>query len=595
MGTVAAGVAKAGADHVVIAGHEGGTGSSPLSARSSRPGCPGSWGWPRRSRRWSATTCGRASPSQVDGQMKTGRDVVVAGLLGAEEMGFSTAPLIATGCIMMRVCHLNTCPVGIATQDPELRRRFEGTPEHVVNYFFLVAEEAREIMARLGIRTLRRPHRPGRPPRVRHRHQPLEGGRGRPVGRPGAGVDRPGRTSGARWRTRRPSSTTPSTTRSSPPPGRRSSAASPSGSSFGVRNRNRTVGGLLSSAIATAYGEDGPARRHDHRHASTGPAGRASGPGWPRASTSPSSATPTTTPARASPAACWRCDRRSGRRSWPRRTSSSATPCSTAPRRGGPSSGAWPASGSPCATPAPRAVVEGVGDHGCEYMTGGRVVVLGETGPQLRRRHERRHRLRPRRGRRVRRPVQHRPRGPRGRRRRRPRLRAGAGGRARPPDRVRPWPHGCWSGWDEQPPAFVKVMPRDYKKALARLAEAERRTGSSDARPPGLPADRARRSGRPAPRPGRAGQRLPRGLHPAARPARCSSRRSAAWPAAFPSATTAARSGTSSRSGTTSSTRAAGGRPTNASTTPTTFPSSPATPARRRASRPACSRSTTTR
>ena len=89
---------------------------------------------------------------QTDGQMKTGRDVVVAALLGADEVGFSTAPLIAAGCIMMRVCHLNTCPVGIATQDPELRRRFEGTPEHVVNYLFFVAEEARALMARLGVR-----------------------------------------------------------------------------------------------------------------------------------------------------------------------------------------------------------------------------------------------------------------------------------------------------------------------------------------------------------------------------------------------------------------------------------------------------------
>src|SRR4029077_10299191 len=91
---------------------------------------------------------------QTDGQLKTGRDVVIAALLGADEMGFSTAPLIATGCIMMRACHLNTCPVGIATQDPELRKRFQGTPEHVVNFFFFVAEEVREILASLGLRSL---------------------------------------------------------------------------------------------------------------------------------------------------------------------------------------------------------------------------------------------------------------------------------------------------------------------------------------------------------------------------------------------------------------------------------------------------------
>ena len=106
---------------------------------------------------------------QTDGQLKTGRDVAIAALLGADECGFSTAPLIATGCIMMRACHLNTCPVGIATQDPELRKRFEGKPEHVVNFFFFVAEEPREIMASLGIRTYRRADRPRRPARGRRR------------------------------------------------------------------------------------------------------------------------------------------------------------------------------------------------------------------------------------------------------------------------------------------------------------------------------------------------------------------------------------------------------------------------------------------
>ena len=151
VGTVAAGVAKANADHVLISGFDGGTGASPLSSIQSA-GVPWEIGLAEtqqtlvlndlRSRIW----------VQTDGQIKTGRDVVVAALLGADEMGFSTAPLIATGCVMMRACHLNTCPVGVATQDPELRRRFAGTPEHVVNFFFFVAEEAREIMRRLGVR-----------------------------------------------------------------------------------------------------------------------------------------------------------------------------------------------------------------------------------------------------------------------------------------------------------------------------------------------------------------------------------------------------------------------------------------------------------
>ncbi|HYZ80812.1 MAG TPA: glutamate synthase-related protein, partial [Solirubrobacteraceae bacterium] len=152
VGTVAAGVAKAGADHILISGHDGGTGASPQSSIQSA-GVPWEIGLAEtqqtlvlndlRSRVW----------VQTDGQMKTGRDVAVAALLGADEVGFSTAPLIATGCVMMRVCHLNTCPVGVATQDPELRRRFTGLPEHVVNYFFFVAEELRGIMARLGVRT----------------------------------------------------------------------------------------------------------------------------------------------------------------------------------------------------------------------------------------------------------------------------------------------------------------------------------------------------------------------------------------------------------------------------------------------------------
>jgi glutamate synthase domain-containing protein 2/glutamate synthase domain-containing protein 1/glutamate synthase domain-containing protein 3 len=150
VGTVAAGVAKAGADHVLISGHDGGTGASPVSSIL-HAGVPWEIGLAEtqqtlvrndlRSRIW----------VQTDGQIKTGRDVVIAALLGADEMGFATAPLIASGCVMMRACHLNTCPVGIATQDPVLRERFAGKPEHIVNFFFFVAEEVRALMAQLGI------------------------------------------------------------------------------------------------------------------------------------------------------------------------------------------------------------------------------------------------------------------------------------------------------------------------------------------------------------------------------------------------------------------------------------------------------------
>jgi len=150
VGTVAAGVAKARSDHITIAGFEGGTGASPLTSIK-HAGSPWEIGLAETHQTLVIQQLRGRVALQVDGGLRTGRDVVIGGLLGADEFGFSTAPLIATGCLMMRKCHLNTCPVGIATQDPELRKRFRGTPEHVVNYFFFVAEEVRQIMAELGI------------------------------------------------------------------------------------------------------------------------------------------------------------------------------------------------------------------------------------------------------------------------------------------------------------------------------------------------------------------------------------------------------------------------------------------------------------
>ena len=150
VGTVAAGVAKCNADHVLISGHDGGTGASPLSSVH-YAGTPWEIGLAETQQTLVLNDLRSRIGVQTDGQLKTGRDVVIAALLGADEMGFSTAPLIASGCVMMRACHLNTCPVGIATQDPELRKRFAGTPEHVVNFFFFLAEEVRALMATLGI------------------------------------------------------------------------------------------------------------------------------------------------------------------------------------------------------------------------------------------------------------------------------------------------------------------------------------------------------------------------------------------------------------------------------------------------------------
>lgn len=151
VGTVAAGVAKCKADHVVIAGHDGGTGASPVSSIK-HAGTPWELGLAETQQTLVLNRLRGRVVVQADGQMKTGRDVVVAALLGADEMGFATAPLVTAGCIMMRKCHLNTCPVGVATQDPVLRAKFQGKPEYVVNYFFFVAEEVRELMAKLGIR-----------------------------------------------------------------------------------------------------------------------------------------------------------------------------------------------------------------------------------------------------------------------------------------------------------------------------------------------------------------------------------------------------------------------------------------------------------
>ncbi len=153
VGTVAAGVAKAKADHVTISGHDGGSGASPWSSIK-HAGTPWELGLAETQQTLVLNRLRGRIAVQVDGQMKTGRDVVIGALLGADEFGFATAPLVAEGCIMMRKCHLNTCPVGVATQDPVLRRKFKGKPEYVINFMFFVAEEARQLMAELGVRTI---------------------------------------------------------------------------------------------------------------------------------------------------------------------------------------------------------------------------------------------------------------------------------------------------------------------------------------------------------------------------------------------------------------------------------------------------------
>ncbi len=180
VGTVAAGVSKAHADVVLISGHDGGTGAAPLTSLK-HAGGPWELGLAETQQTLLLNGLRDRIVVQTDGQLKTGRDVVIAALLGAEEFGFATAPLVVSGCIMMRVCHLDTCPVGVATQNPVLRKRYTGKPEFVVNFFEFIAEEVRELLAELGFRTLDEAIGHADVIDVDRCGRPLEGGRPRPV------------------------------------------------------------------------------------------------------------------------------------------------------------------------------------------------------------------------------------------------------------------------------------------------------------------------------------------------------------------------------------------------------------------------------
>ncbi len=379
VGTGAAGVSKANADRVLIAGHDGGTGASPLSSIQAA-GVPWEIGLAETQQTLLLNDLRSRIIVQTDGQLKTGRDVVIAAMLGADEMGFSTAPLIATGCIMMRACHLNTCPVGIATQDPELRTRFKGTPEHVVNFFFFVAEEVREILASMGLRTLDeatgRVDLLGAAEAIEHWKA-----RGVDLSHILAHIEVP--ESAARRRIK-------------PPPAVLEDALDwtilddaaaaidqeePVRLQMPIRNRNRCVGGILSSRIAEVHGSNGLPEDSivvDFE----GSAGQSFG-GW---------LAPGVTFTLSGDANDYAGKGLSGGifAIRPREgmgghfiaqenviVGNTVLYGATAGRaffRGLAgerfavrNSGAW-------------AVVEGVGDHCCEYMTGGRVVVLGPTG-----------------------------------------------------------------------------------------------------------------------------------------------------------------------------------------------------------------------
>jgi len=378
VGTVAAGVAKANADHVTISGHDGGTGASPQSSVQSA-GVPWEIGLAETQQTLLLNDLRSRITVEVDGQMKTGRDVVIGALLGADEIGFSTAPLIAMGCIMMRVCHLNTCPVGIATQDPELRKRFQGTPDHVVNYLMLVAEEVREIMASLGIRrfeemigrtelldmddaiehwkarrvdlsmVLKSPDLPAGAPRSRTRSQV------------------PVLDDALDWELVRrcaPAIERCEPVRLGPVP---------------VRNVNRTVGGILSGEIARRRGAEGLSEGSIEISFS-GSAGQ-SFAAWlaPGVTFSLRGETNDYTgkglsggvvSVRPPEAALFRAEENMI-------VGNTVLYGATAGRaffRGLAGERFAVRNSGACA------VVEGVGDHGCEYMTGGRVIVLGPTG-----------------------------------------------------------------------------------------------------------------------------------------------------------------------------------------------------------------------
>jgi glutamate synthase (NADPH/NADH) large chain len=379
VGTVAAGCVKANADRVTVAGTEGGTGSSPLSSIK-HAGVPWELGLAETQQSLVESGLRSRISLEVDGQMKTGRDVVVAGLLGADEMTFSTAPLIATGCIMMRVCHLNTCPVGIATQDERLRRRFQGTPDHVVTYFFHVAEEVRELMSRLGI--ARFDDLIGRVDLLEPDPDVLTGKRGSLdlsdlLAEPqiSSGIIDPGRHRSQQQRRvvldddydlfEACRSTL--------------ETQEPVELSQELINSQRAIGGLLSGAIARRYGEaglpDGTIRVRF-----TGSAGQSFG-AWLACGVDftlfgeandyvgkgLSGGVLTIRPAENATYA----DRRTvlmGNTVLYGATSGRAFFRGLAGER------------FAVRNSGVHAVVEGVGDHGCEYMTGGRVVVLGPTG-----------------------------------------------------------------------------------------------------------------------------------------------------------------------------------------------------------------------
>ncbi|HUW84806.1 MAG TPA: glutamate synthase large subunit [Phycisphaerae bacterium] len=377
VGTVAAGVAKGKSDVVLISGHDGGTGASPQSSIK-HAGLPWELGLAETHQTLVLNDLRSRIVVECDGQLKTGRDVAIACLLGAEEFGFATAPLVVCGCIMMRKCHLNTCPVGVATQDPELRRKFTGKPEYVVNFFRFVAEELRQIMAELGFRTInemvghvdmldvrkavdhwkakgldfsRILYKPEMPPHVgTYCMQPQDHGLQQALDHELIARAQPALERGERVKLNLP-----------------------------IRNINRTVGTMLSSEIAKRYGDDGLPEDTIVVHC-TGSAGQSFGAFGAKGLTFHI-----------------RGDANDYFGKGLSGAKISIRPpdgCTFVPEENiiignvalyGATGGQMYVRGVAgerfCVrNSGAKAVVEGVGDHGCEYMTGGRAVILGPTG-----------------------------------------------------------------------------------------------------------------------------------------------------------------------------------------------------------------------
>ncbi len=386
VGTVAAGVSKANADRVLISGHDGGTGASPLSSIQAA-GVPWEIGLAETQQTLLLNDLRSRIVVQTDGQLKTGRDVVIAAMLGADEMGFSTGPLIATGCIMMRACHLNTCPVGIATQDPVLRKRFKGTPEHVVNFFFFVAEEVREILASVGLRSLDEAigrvdllgaeraidHWKARGVDLTHILTHIELPRGMPRRR----VEAPPEVlkDAIDWQLLERSKAVVEG------PLNGAEAAAAVRIEMPIRNRNRCVGGILSSHIARAHGAAGLPEDSivvDFK----GSAGQSFG-GWlaPGVTfTLNGDANDYAGKGLSGGVFAIRPPADMGAHFMAEQNVIVGNTVLYGATAGKAFFRGLAGERFAVRNSGARAVVEGIGDHGCEYMTGGRVVVLGPTG-----------------------------------------------------------------------------------------------------------------------------------------------------------------------------------------------------------------------